>query len=186
MAALHRGGERLDGEHRFGFAIFLAAFLPLNAVLGAPRRSLLGQTFDWQFGRDRSWPSAPSWSSPSSTASRWPWAAASSRPSTLLKIAGIAFVVLGVFPFSGSADWSHLTAPAGTRGLERLRPRSGLAMLAALWAYDGWNNMPMAAGEVQNPGRNIPRALIGGMVVMMAIYCLANLAYFYASPFEES
>jgi APA family basic amino acid/polyamine antiporter len=58
-------------------------------------------------------------------------------------------------------------------------------MLAALWAYDGWNNMPMAAGEVQNPGRNIPRALIGGMLVVMAIYCLANLAYFYALPVAE-
>ena len=58
-------------------------------------------------------------------------------------------------------------------------------MLAALWAYDGWNNMPMAAGEVQNPGRNIPRALIVGMIVIIAIYCLANLAYFYALPFGE-
>ena len=61
----------------------------------------------------------------------------------------------------------------------------GTAMLAALWGYDGWNNMPMAAGEVQNPGRNIPRALIGGMVAVMIIYCLANLAYFYALPFDE-
>ena len=61
----------------------------------------------------------------------------------------------------------------------------GTAMLAALWAYDGWNNMPMAAGEVQQPGRNIPRALIGGMLVVMAIYCLSNLAYFYALPVEE-
>jgi APA family basic amino acid/polyamine antiporter len=43
----------------------------------------------------------------------------------------------------------------------------------------------MAAGEVQNPGRNIPRALVGGMIVVMAIYCLANLAYFYALPFGE-
>jgi basic amino acid/polyamine antiporter, APA family len=58
-------------------------------------------------------------------------------------------------------------------------------MLAALWAYDGWNNMPMAAGEVKDPGRNVPRALIGGMVAVMAIYCAANLAYFYALPWVE-
>jgi APA family basic amino acid/polyamine antiporter len=58
-------------------------------------------------------------------------------------------------------------------------------MLAALWAYDGWNNMPMAAGEVKDPGRNVPRALIGGMVAIMAIYCCANLAYFYALPWAE-
>jgi APA family basic amino acid/polyamine antiporter len=58
-------------------------------------------------------------------------------------------------------------------------------MLAALWAYDGWNAMPMVGGEVRNPERNIPRALIGGMLAVMAIYCLANLAYFYALPFAE-
>jgi basic amino acid/polyamine antiporter, APA family len=61
----------------------------------------------------------------------------------------------------------------------------GLAMLAALWAYDGWNNMPMAAGEVKDPGRNVPRALIGGMVAVMVIYCAANLSYFYALPWGE-
>ena len=58
-------------------------------------------------------------------------------------------------------------------------------MLAALWAYDGWNNMPMAAGEVKNPGRSIPFALIAGMALVMLIYCLANLAYFFAVPFGE-
>jgi APA family basic amino acid/polyamine antiporter len=58
-------------------------------------------------------------------------------------------------------------------------------MLAALWAYDGWNNMPMAAGEVKDPGRNVPIALIGGMAVVMVIYCTANLAYFYALPFAD-
>jgi len=58
-------------------------------------------------------------------------------------------------------------------------------MLAALWAYDGWNNMPMAAGEVKDPGRNVPFALIGGMAVVMVIYCSANLAYFYALPFGD-
>ena len=58
-------------------------------------------------------------------------------------------------------------------------------MLAALWAYDGWNNMPMAAGEVKDPGRNVPRALIGGMVAVMVIYCAANLSYFYALPWGD-
>src|SRR5262249_57826203 len=41
------------------------------------------------------------------------------------------------------------------------------------------------AGEVQNPGRNIPFALIAGMVIIIVIYCLANLSYFYALPFRE-
>lgn len=55
----------------------------------------------------------------------------------------------------------------------------GAALLAALWAYDGWNNMPMAAGEIRDPRRNIPRALIGGMLGILLLYLLTNLAYFY-------
>ena len=45
--------------------------------------------------------------------------------------------------------------------------------------------MPMAAGEVRGPGRNIPRALILGMIAIIAIYCSLNVAYFYALPFEQ-
>src|SRR5205823_8578811 len=61
----------------------------------------------------------------------------------------------------------------------------GAAMLSALWASDGWAYMPMVAGEVKDPGRNIPRALIIGVLVVLALYGLANLAYFWALPFEE-
>jgi APA family basic amino acid/polyamine antiporter len=54
-----------------------------------------------------------------------------------------------------------------------------------LWAYDGWNNVTLVAGEVQNPQRNLPRALIGGMLLIMALYLFVNLAYFYVlSPTE--
>ena len=102
---------------------------------------------------------------------------------TILKVAGIAIVVLGIGLLSTTADWSHLAAPstAPSGGAAAF----GLAMLAALWAYDGWNNMPMAAGEVKDPGRNVPRALIGGMVAVMVIYCAANLAYSYALPWGD-
>jgi APA family basic amino acid/polyamine antiporter len=51
--------------------------------------------------------------------------------------------------------------------------------LGALWAYDGWNNVTLVAGEVQNPGRNLPRALIGGMLLIMGLYLFVNLSYFY-------
>ena len=61
----------------------------------------------------------------------------------------------------------------------------GLAIISALWAYDGWNNLPMAAGEVASPQRNLPRALIVGALSVLAIYALINLAYFYALPFSE-
>jgi APA family basic amino acid/polyamine antiporter len=93
-------------------------------------------------------------------------------------------VVVGIFFFSGSGDWSHLQTPAGTPAWSGFA-LFGTAMLAALWAFDGWNNMPMAAGEVQDPGRNIPRALVGGMLVVLAIYLVTNLAYFYALPVDD-
>ncbi len=167
-----------------GFAIFLAAFLPLNAVWARREVSLLGQTIDWQFGpRQLVAVGAILFLSVINCFSVALGGKVQSAL-TVLKIGGIAFLVLGIFLFSGSADWSHLRAAAGARAWSGWAA-FGTAMLAALWAYDGWNNMPMAAGEVQEPGRSIPRALIGGMLVVMAIYCLANLAYFYALPVDE-
>jgi APA family basic amino acid/polyamine antiporter len=55
----------------------------------------------------------------------------------------------------------------------------GAAMLAALWGYDGWNNLTLVAGEVKNPHRNIPLALVGGTVAIILLYVLVNVAYFY-------
>ena len=102
---------------------------------------------------------------------------------TILKVGGIGVVVLGIALLSPTGDWGHLAAPS--TGQSGGAGAFGLAMLAALWAYDGWNSMPMAAGEVKDPGRNVPRALIGGMVAVMGIYCAANLAYFYALPWAD-
>ena len=53
------------------------------------------------------------------------------------------------------------------------------ALVAALWAYDGWNNVSMVASEVREPQRNLPLALIGGTLAVMAIYLFANWAYFH-------
>jgi APA family basic amino acid/polyamine antiporter len=52
------------------------------------------------------------------------------------------------------------------------------ALVAALWAYDGWNNVSMVSSEVRNPRKNLPLALIGGTLAVIAIYLLANAAYF--------
>jgi len=58
-------------------------------------------------------------------------------------------------------------------------------MFAALWAYSGWQFLPMAASEVQRPERNLPRAIIGGTLLVIAIYLLINVAYLYALPFWQ-
>ncbi len=53
------------------------------------------------------------------------------------------------------------------------------AAVAALWAYDGWNNVSMVASEVREPQRNLPRALVWGTAAVIGIYLLANAAYFH-------
>ncbi len=55
----------------------------------------------------------------------------------------------------------------------------GAAMLGALWGYDGWSNLTLIAGEVKNPQRNIPLALIGGTILVIILYVFVNAAYFY-------
>jgi APA family basic amino acid/polyamine antiporter len=53
------------------------------------------------------------------------------------------------------------------------------ALVAALWAYDGWNNVSMVSSEIRNPQKNLPLALIGGTLAVIAIYLAANAAYFH-------
>jgi APA family basic amino acid/polyamine antiporter len=78
-------------------------------------------------------------------------------------------------------NWANLGASGAFPGWSAF----GTMVLAALWAYDGWNNLPMAAGEVRDPQRNLPRAIVGGMVAVLATYALVNVGYFHALPFSE-
>lgn len=59
------------------------------------------------------------------------------------------------------------------------------ALVGALWAYDGWNNVSMVSSEIRDPQRSLPRALIAGTAAVIAIYILANLAYFYVLPARD-
>ena len=54
----------------------------------------------------------------------------------------------------------------------------GLAMVAVLWAYDGWHMISFTAGEIREPARTLPRSLLIGTLLTMAVYLLANLAYY--------
>lgn len=53
------------------------------------------------------------------------------------------------------------------------------AMVGALWAYDGWNNISYMAGEVKHPERNLPLALIASMLIIIVLYVIVNVSYFY-------
>jgi APA family basic amino acid/polyamine antiporter len=97
---------------------------------------------------------------------------------TILKI-GLILVIVGLAAVLGggqAANWTSVTEHRG--GVSGFF----VALVAALWAYDGWNNLNMASGEVEDPGKNIPRALIFGVLAVMSIYIVTNIAYFYVLP----
>ncbi len=102
---------------------------------------------------------------------------------TTAKVVAVIAVAIGVFAFGGSNDRANLAAPPGSAsgGLAGF----GAAMLAALWAYSGWQYLPMAASEVREPERNLPRAIIGGSLLVLALYVAVNTAYLYALPFWQ-
>ncbi|MEA2174012.1 MAG: basic amino acid/polyamine antiporter, family [Blastocatellia bacterium] len=103
---------------------------------------------------------------------------------TFLKIALVLGVGVGAFLYA-QGHWSNfsLSNIGGTcEGVAVVGGGLGgfgAAMLGALWAYDGWNNICFMAGEVRHPGRNLPLAFIGGMLVVGALYVFVNLGYFY-------
>jgi APA family basic amino acid/polyamine antiporter len=68
-------------------------------------------------------------------------------------------------------------AEAGNQGT--LFATFGTALIAALWAYDGWNNLSMVGGEVENPHRNMPVAIIAGTLLVITVYLLVNVAYIH-------
>jgi basic amino acid/polyamine antiporter, APA family len=97
---------------------------------------------------------------------------------TILKVALIAaIIVIGLGSGHGSVSnfSTSVPAPGGIAGFFA-------ALVAALWAYDGWNNVSMVSSEVRNPQRNLPLALIIGTLTVILIYLLTNLAYFYVLP----
>jgi APA family basic amino acid/polyamine antiporter len=99
---------------------------------------------------------------------------------TALKVVMIGALAVGAL-VTPRGDWTALAEGAGFPGWGAF----GAMVLAALWAYDGWNNLPMAAGEVKDPARNLPRAIVGGAIVVYVIYAFVNLGYFHAVPMAE-
>jgi APA family basic amino acid/polyamine antiporter len=97
---------------------------------------------------------------------------------TALKL--VLIVLIAAIAFSSHGSWTHFAQSyaAGVGGVVGFI----LAVKAALWAYDGWSDLNMVAEEVRDPERNIPLALIGGLLVIAVLYMLVNAAVQYALP----
>jgi APA family basic amino acid/polyamine antiporter len=101
---------------------------------------------------------------------------------TAAKIMGLVILpVAAVVTWRGGAAWTPIVPPS----IASPAAGFGVAMIAVLWANDGYYFLTYAAGEVRNPRRNLPRALIYGLLGVMAIYLLVNLAYFVALPIDQ-
>jgi basic amino acid/polyamine antiporter, APA family len=96
---------------------------------------------------------------------------------TMTVCAIIVFTVAGVL--SGRGDWGGVTQGSQATGAW------WVALIQVSFAYSGWNNAAYLAGEVTEPRRTLPRALIGGTLAVTALYIALNLLYFYALPAES-
>jgi len=110
---------------------------------------------------------------------------------TVGKIFLVLSIAIGAFVF-GDGSWMHFDGSATSVVVDDVSDSArggltgfGAAMLGALWGYNGWNLIVGIGGEVKNPSFTLPRALIGGTVLVIVLYVLINVAYFYIlSPSE--
>ena len=116
------------------------------------------------------------------------WGALLQNVSTWTKFTAMAaFVVLGFA--IGKGHWSNFQAHGVplTMGLSpsQLISALGVGLIAVYWAYDGWVYITWVAGEVKEPRRNVPLAMVLGVLAVGAIYIAMNVTYVYALPLKE-
>ncbi|MGE3274134.1 MAG: APC family permease [Vicinamibacterales bacterium] len=100
--------------------------------------------------------------------------------STVTKFGALAVMVAAALLLGAGhgASWTHFGATGA--GVEP--GLFGLALVSVMWAYDGFADLSFASGEVTNPQRTLPRAILLGTIAIITIYLLSNLAYLYVSP----
>jgi basic amino acid/polyamine antiporter, APA family len=116
------------------------------------------------------------------------WGALLQNISTWTKFTAMAaFVVLGFAIGKGSWSNFHAHGVGLTMGLgpTQLVSALGVGLIAVFWAYDGWVYITWVAGEVKEPRRNVPLAMVLGVVAVGVVYIAMNLTYMYALPLKE-
>jgi len=111
------------------------------------------------------------------------WGSLVQNVTTLAKYGGLLFIILLAFAIGLPRTGGHYT-PATPPASFAVAP-FGLALVSVLWAFDGWADLSFVGGEVKDPRRNLPRALIAGTLAVIAIYILANLAYLAVLTVDE-
>ncbi|HMA24611.1 MAG TPA: amino acid permease [Gemmatimonadaceae bacterium] len=111
------------------------------------------------------------------------WGSLVQNVTAVAKYFGLLFIVIAAIAIGIPKTGGHFT-PVMPPGSFSIAP-FGLALVSVLWAYDGWADLAFISGEVKDPERNLPRALIYGTLAVIAIYILANVAYLGVMPVEE-
>ena len=101
---------------------------------------------------------------------------------TVAKVTGLVLLPLfALFAPQTTPLWQPIVPPDVASPFSAF----GVALIAVLWAVEGYYFLTYAAGEVRDPSRNLPRALTFGLLTVMTIYVIVNLAYLYALPMEQ-
>jgi len=112
------------------------------------------------------------------------WGSTTQNFTSLLKTLAFLALIVAAFIFGGSGSFTtsaSSTAPTGFALIAALV----ISLQAVIYTYDGWAGVIYFSEEVKNPGRDIPRSMLGGVVLVIAIYLLVNLALLYVLPISE-
>ncbi|MBM3780769.1 MAG: amino acid permease [Acidobacteria bacterium] len=104
--------------------------------------------------------------------------------STMAKFGALALLVLASFALGGGTAGASF-ANMASNGAPIDWGLFGLALISVLWAYDGFADLTFASGEVTDPQKNLPRAIVWGTLAIITIYLLANAAYLYVIPIDQ-
>jgi APA family basic amino acid/polyamine antiporter len=176
-------GAASVAAYAVAFTIFLAGVVPLPGPWFEHQYELFGQTMNWQFGFKQLLSIAAVVIFTGVNLAGVGFGGRVQTFLTSLKVLSLIGVIVGVYLFSPRVTEG---TPSGEVAIPAFTLSGfGFAMLSAMWAYSGWQYLPMTAAEVRDPSRNVPRAVIGGGLLVVVLYLLVNSAYFVALPFES-
>ncbi|HEV7684863.1 MAG TPA: APC family permease [Pyrinomonadaceae bacterium] len=111
------------------------------------------------------------------------WGSTTQNLTSLLKALAFLALIVAAFIFGGQGSLTsgQLVTPAGLGLLTALV----LSLQSVIYTYDGWNGVVYFSEEVENPGRDVPRAMFGGVFTIIVIYLLVNVALLYVLPISQ-